>query len=146
MRHLDRNLHFRLHVFADKERNSIHDRLVQSSWHWILLASVFMLVEYKTPTANLLWGLHHSCFAMNMSSKYGSHMSLVDMVVPYHSQQFLFTFSAGCGQLQTVTSHEQFIKMGQVQNGRLYKRYRSSSQKNEAQECKKLTNYIPLLS
>ena len=35
--------------------------------------------------------------------------------------------------------------MGQVQNGRLYIRYRSSSHKNEAEERKKLTEYISLL-
>ena len=33
----------------------------------------------------------------------------------------------------------------QVQNGRLYIRYRSNSQKNEAEEWKKLTDYIILL-
>ena len=30
-------------------------------------------------------------------------------------------------------------------NGRLYMRYRNSSQKYKAEECKKLTDYIPLL-
>ena len=35
--------------------------------------------------------------------------------------------------------------MAQVQNGRLYIRYRSSSQKNEAEESENLTDYIILL-
>ena len=35
--------------------------------------------------------------------------------------------------------------MGQVQNGHLYIKYRSSSIKNEANEFKKLTDYVPLL-
>ena len=35
--------------------------------------------------------------------------------------------------------------MGQVQNGRLYIKYRSSSQKNKTEELKKLTDYFPLL-
>ena len=35
--------------------------------------------------------------------------------------------------------------MGQVQNGHLYIMYRRSSQKNEAEERKKLTEYISLL-
>ena len=35
------------------------------------------------------------------------------------------------------------VGMGQVQNGLLYIRYRSSSMKNEVEECKKLINYIP---
>ena len=38
------------------------------------------------------------------------------------------------------------IEMGQVQNGCLYIRYRSSSKKNEAQECKKPTDYIDLFA
>ena len=38
------------------------------------------------------------------------------------------------------------IEMGQVQNGCLYIRYRSSSQKNEAEECKKPTDYIDLFA
>ena len=37
------------------------------------------------------------------------------------------------------------LGMGQVLNGRLYVRYRSSSQRNEAEELKKLTDYFPLL-
>ena len=35
--------------------------------------------------------------------------------------------------------------MAQVQNDLLYIRYRSSSRKNKAEECKKLTDYIPVL-
>ena len=38
-----------------------------------------------------------------------------------------------------------YLGMGQVQNGRLYIWYRSSSRKNEAEECRKLTDYIHLL-
>ena len=34
------------------------------------------------------------------------------------------------------------VKMGQVQNGLLYIRYRSSSMKNEAEKCKNLINHI----
>ena len=35
--------------------------------------------------------------------------------------------------------------MDQVQNGYLYIRYRSSSMKNKANKCKKLTDHVPLL-
>ena len=38
-----------------------------------------------------------------------------------------------------------YLGIGQVQNGRLYIRYRSSYQKNKAKEFKKLTDYFPLL-
>ena len=37
------------------------------------------------------------------------------------------------------------LRMGQVKTGLLYIMYRSSSQKNKAEDCKKLTDYIPLL-
>ena len=37
------------------------------------------------------------------------------------------------------------LRMGQVKNGHLYIRCRGSSQKNEAEELKKLTDYFPLL-
>ena len=44
-----------------------------------------------------------------------------------------------------VYSSTSKLRMGQVQNNRLYIRNRSSSKKNEAEERKKLTDYFPLL-
>ena len=38
-----------------------------------------------------------------------------------------------------------YLKLGLVQNGHFYIRYKTNSQKNEAEELKKLTDYLPFL-
>ena len=43
-------------------------------------------------------------------------------------------------------SSTSYLRMGQVWNGCLYIKYRSSSQENKAEECEKLTDYNSLLT
>ena len=88
-----------------------------------------------------------SLYRIIFPTLFTNHNSLFH-VYPYYSIHLLSkdTSVLSCFKFLIKKYGSTFqIGMGQVQNGCLYKRYKSSSMKNKVNKCKILINYIPWL-